>query len=104
MPPSEQAVHLTRVPGDVQRLEIELARERVERPHDVGDRLVAVDVLPGRGGVLRLRQQCRVGLLDHLLAEVDVRHAVVEDRVVEDVVRRLGQVEGEVTERRGLTP
>ncbi len=99
---AEQAVHLARVAGHVQRLEVELARERVERAHDVGDRLVTVDVLPGRRRVLRLGQQRRVGLLDHLLAEVDVRHAVVEDRVVEDVVRGLGQVEREVAERRRL--
>ena len=44
VPPAEQAVHLARVPGHLQRLEVEAAGERVERPHDVGDRLVAVDV------------------------------------------------------------
>ena len=49
-----------------------------------------------------LRQQRRVGLLDHLLAEVDVRHAVVEDRVVEDVVGGLGEVERQVAQRRRL--
>ena len=100
--PAEQAVHLTRVARDVQRLQIELAGERVQRPHDVGDRLVAVDVAAGSGGRLGLGQQRRVGLLDHLLAEVHVRHAVVEDRVVEDVVRGLGQVEGQVAQRRRL--
>ena len=94
--PAEQAVHLTRVAGHVERLEVELARERVERPHDVGDRLVAVDVTAGSGGGLRLGQERRVGLLDHLLAEVHIRHAVVEDRVVEDVVRSLGAVERQV--------
>ena len=104
VPAAEQAVHLARVAGHVQGLQVELAGERVQRPHDVGDRLVAVDVRVRRRRVLGLGQQRRVGLLDHLLAEVHVRHAVVEDRVVEHVVRGLGQVERQVAERRRLDP
>ncbi len=104
MTATEQAVHLARVARDMQRLEVELAGERIERAHDVGDRLIAVDILAGRGRGLGFGQQRRVGLLDHLLAEIDVRHAVVEDRVVEHVVGRLGEVEGQVTERRRLHP
>ena len=100
--PAEQAVHLARVAGHVEGLQVELARERVERPHDVGDRLVAVDVRVRSRRALGLREQRRVRLLDHLLAEVHVRHAVVEDRVVEDVVRGLGQVERHVAQRRRL--
>jgi hypothetical protein len=46
---AEQAVHLARVARHLQRLQVEVAGERVERPHDVGDRLVAVDVRPGAG-------------------------------------------------------
>ena len=98
MAASEEAVHLTRVAGDLERLEIEAARERVERPHDVGDRLVAVDVAVRGRRRLGRAQQCRVRLLDHLLAEVHVGHAVVEDRVVEHEVGRLGQVVGVVAE------
>ena len=56
----------------------------------------------GEGSVLGRLEQRRVGLLDHLLAEVDVRHAVVEDRVVEHEVGRLGQVVGVVAELRRL--
>ncbi len=99
---AEEAVHLARVARHVQRLEVELAGERVERPHDVRDRAVAVDrrVLGER--LLGLREHARVRLLDHLLAEVDVRHAVVEDRVVEHVVGGLGQVERVVAELRRL--
>ena len=52
--------------------------------------------------LLGLREHARVGLLDHLLAEVHVRHAVVEDRVVEHVVGGLGQVERVVAELRRL--
>ena len=102
VPPAEQAVHLARVAGHVEGLQVELARERVQRPHDVRDRLVAVDVRVRRRGVLGRREQARVRLLHHLLAEVHVRHAVVEDRVVEDVVRGLGQVEGHVAQGRRL--
>ena len=100
--PAEQAVHLPRVARHVQRLEIEVAGERVERPHDVGDRPVAVDVGVLGRRLLGLGQHARVRLLDHLLAEVHVRHAVVEDRVVEHVVRGLGQVERVVAELRRL--
>ena len=99
---AEQAVHLTRVARYVQCLQVELAGERVQRPHDVGDRLEPVDVTTRRRRVLGLGEQRGVGLLDHLLAEVDVGHAVVEDRVVEDVVGGLGQVERQVAERRRL--
>ena len=53
-------------------------------------------------GLLGLRQHGRVRLLDHLLAEVHVRHAVVEDRVVEHVVGGLGEVERVVAELRRL--
>ena len=102
VPAAEEAVHLARVARHLQGLEIELAGERVQRPHDVGDRPVAVDVGVRSELLLCLRQQRRVGLLDHLLAEIDVAHAVVEDRVVEHVVRGLGQVVGEVAQRRRL--
>ena len=51
---AEQAVHLARVTRDVQRLQVELAGERVQRAHDVGDRLEPVDVLMRRRRVLGL--------------------------------------------------
>ena len=41
---AEQAVHLARVARHLQRLQIEVAGEWVQRAHDVGDRPVAVDV------------------------------------------------------------
>ena len=99
---AEQAVHLARVAGHLQRLEVEAAGERVERAHDVGDRLVAVDVGVRRRRLLGPLEQAGVRLLDHLLGVVHVRHAVVVDRVVEHEVRGLGQVERVVAERRRL--
>ena len=101
---AEQAVHLARVAGHLQRLEVELAGERVQRAHDVGDRLVAVDVGVRRRRALGLREHRRVGLLDHLLGVVHVRHAVVVDRVVEHEVRGLREVERVVAELRRLDP
>ena len=101
---AEEAVHLAGVPGHLERLQVEAAGERVQRPHDVGDGLEPVDVRVGRGRLLRLLEEARVGVLHHLLGVVHVRHAVVVDRVVEHEVRRLGQVEGVVAERRRLDP
>ena len=101
---AEQAVHLARVARHLQRLQVEAAGERVERAHDVGDRLVAVDVGVRRRRLLGLLEQARVGLLDHLLGVVHVRHAVVVDRVVEHEVGGLGEVERVVAERRRLHP
>ena len=102
---AEQAVHLARVARHLEGLQVEVAGERVQRPHDVGDRPVAVDVRRAARAVCSaFCEQRRVRLLDHLLAEVHVAHAVVEDRVVEHVVRGLRQVEREVAERRRLHP
>jgi hypothetical protein len=57
-----------------------------------------------RLGGLRLREQPGVGLLDHLLAEVHEHQVVLEDRVVEDVLSGLAEVDDPLAERRGLDP
>src|SRR3712207_8996140 len=57
---------------------------RSERPHDVGDRAVAVEVGVARFGRLRLREDARVRLLHHLLAEVDEHQVVLEQRRSEE--------------------
>ena len=93
VPPFHQAEHLARVAAHVQRLAVELAGERVERRHDVGDGAVAVDVGVRRRGLLRLVPDARVGLLDHLLAEVDADQVVLEDVVVEHVLGGLAEVD-----------
>ena len=38
VPTLHQAEHLAGVSADLERLAVELARERIERPHDVADR------------------------------------------------------------------
>ena len=88
-----QAEHLARVAADVQRLAVELAGERVERRHDVGDGAVAVLVGVRCRGLLGLLPDARVGLLDHLLAEVDADQVVLEDVVVEHVLGGFAEVD-----------
>ena len=99
-----EAEHLSRPATDLQRFPVELAAERVERPHDVGDGLVPVRIGVRRSGFLRLGQHARVGLGDHLLAEVDPDQVFLEDVVVEHVFRGLAQVDDPLAEIRGLDP
>ncbi len=97
-----QAEHLSRPPADLQRLPVELAGERVERPHDVGDGPVAVRVGVRRLGVLGLGQHARIGLGDHLLAVVHADQVLLEDVVVEHVFRGLAEVDEPLAEVRRL--
>ena len=98
--PLHQAEHLARVAADLQRLAVELARERVERPHDVADRPVAVVGGVRRLGAVGLLEHARVGLGDHLLAEVDPDQVLLEDVVVEHVLGGLAEVDDLLAERR----
>ena len=91
--PLHQAEHLPRVPGDLQGLAVELARERVERPHDVADGAVAVGLGVRRLGAVGLLEHAGVGLGDHLLAVVDPDQVLLEDVVVEHVLGRLAEVD-----------
>ena len=93
VPAFHQAEHLSRPPADLQRLPIELAGERVERAHDVGDGPVPVRVGVRCLGVLRLGQHARIGLGDHLLAEVHADQVLLEDVVVEHVFRGFTEVD-----------
>ena len=102
VPAFHEAEHLSRPPADLQRLAVELAGERVERPHDVGDRPVAVHIGVRRLGVLGLGQHTRIGLGDHLLAEVHADQVLLEDVVVEHVFRGLTEVDEPLTEVRWL--
>lgn len=95
-----EAEHLSRVTGDLQCLAVELTRQRVERPHDVADVLVAVGLgLRARGAVGQL-EDAGIGLGDHLLAVVDPDQVLLEDVVVEHVLGCLAQVDDPFTEVR----
>ena len=98
--PLHQAEHLPRVPADLQGLAVELARERVERPHDVADGRVAVVAGVRRLGAVGLLEHARVGLGDHLLAEVDPDQVLLEDVVVEHVLGGLAEVDDLLAEGR----
>src|SRR6476620_9314890 len=91
--------NVSRVPAHLQRLAVELATERVERPHDVADCLVSMGP-----GVRRLRpvgqlEDTGVGLADHPLAVVDPHQVLLEDVVVEHVLGSLAQVDDPLSER-----
>ena len=55
--------------------------------------LIAVEAGVGRLGLLGLWPDAGVGLLDHLLAEVDADQVVLEDVVVEHVLGGFAQVD-----------
>jgi hypothetical protein len=100
VPTFHEAEHLPRPPADLQRLPVELAGERVQRPHDVGDRAVSVSAGIGRLGVLGLGQHARIGLRHHLLAVVHADQVLLEDVVVEHVLRGLTEIDEPLTEMR----
>src|SRR5258707_1633463 len=85
--------HLARVATHMQRLAVELTRERVQRSHDIGNGPVAVVV-----GVRRLRRlgllpYAWISLLNHLLAEVHADQIVLKDIVIEHVLGSFAQVD-----------
>ena len=98
--PLHQAEHLPRVAADLQRLAVEVALDRVERSHDVADGAVAVDAGVGCLGVVGLLEHAGVGLLDHPLAVVHPDQVLLEDVVVEHVLRGLAEVDDPLTEVR----
>ena len=93
VPAFHQAEHLAGHPAHLQGFAIETAGERVEGPHDVGDRAIAVQIGVGRLGSLGRVEDARVGLLDHLLAEIDADQVILEDVVIEHVLGRFAQVD-----------
>ena len=95
-----QAEHLAGVPADLEGLAVELAGERVERPHDVADGLVAVGRRARGLGAVGELEHAGIGLGDHLLAVVDPDQVLLEDVVVEHVLGGLAEVHDLLTEGR----
>ncbi len=95
-----QAEHLPGVSGDLQRLAVELAGERIERSHDVADRRVSVVRRVGSLGAVRLLQHAGICLGDHPLAEVHADKVLLEDVVVEHVLSGFAQVDDLLAECR----
>jgi hypothetical protein len=88
-----EAEHFARQPAHDEGFAVELAGERVERRHDVGDGAVLVQVRVRGGRPLRLVPDLGVGLLDHLLAEVHADQIFLEEAVVEHVLGGLAEVD-----------
>ncbi len=100
VPSLHQAEHLSGHPAHLKCFAIEAAGERVQGPHDVGDLAIAVQISVGRLGTLGQIEDSRVGLLDHLLAEIDAHQVVLEDVVVEHIFGRLAEVDDPLGHRR----
>ena len=100
VPSLHQAEHLARAAAHLQRLAVELTLERVERPHDVADRAVAVLGRVRRLGRVGAFEHAGVGLRDHPLAVVDADQVLLEDVVVEHVLGGLAEVDHPLAEVR----
>src|SRR5579862_6256660 len=95
-----QAEHFTRHAAYLERFEVKLAGEWVQRAHDVGDGLVAVRVRMRARGFFRLRQHAGIGFLDHLFAEIDADQVVLEDVVVEHILGGFAEIDDPFGDRR----
>ena len=100
VPPFHQAEHLAGHAAHLQRFNIEGAGEGIERLHDVADGLEAMQFGVRRGGFFGLFPHAWIGFLDHLFAEVHADQVVLEDVVVEHVLRRFAQVHDPLGHRR----
>lgn len=87
-----EAEHLAGCAADLECLAVELARERVQRAHDVRDGAVAVLCFMRRAGVLSFGQDAGVGFGHHLFAVVHANQVLLEDVVVEHVLGGLAEV------------
>ena len=100
VPAFHQAEHLARHAAHLQRFAIELAGERIERLHDVGDGTITVLGGIRSGSFLGLIEHARVRFLHHLFAEIDADQVVLEDVVIEHVLGGFAQIEDPLAERR----
>ena len=82
-----------------ERFAIELAGERIQRPHDVGDGAVAVHARRWGAVYFGLVPDAGIGLLDHLLAEIDADQIVLEDVVVEHVFGGFAEIDDPLGQR-----
>ena len=93
MPALHQAEHLPGQPAHLKRLAVEGAPEGVERPHDVGDRPVAVQGGVRGLGPLGSIQHAGIRFLDHLFAEIDADQVILEEVVIEHILGGLAEVD-----------
>src|SRR5215831_5587822 len=102
MPSLHETEHLARAAADGKCFAIKLAREWIQRRHDVCNGPISVDT--GMRGFFALRSvpHTWIGFFDHLLAEIHADQVVLENVVVEHVLRGLTEVQDPFAERRRL--
>ncbi len=84
--PFHQAEHLPGHAAHLQSFQIEPTSERIQRVHDIGDVLIAMQICMGSFRLQRLLPHAGIGLFHHGLAEVHADQIVLEDIVVEHVL------------------
>ena len=99
VPAFHEAEHLARQPTHLQRFEIELALERIQRPHDVGNGAKTMQRGVRGIGPLGLREHAGIGLSNHPLTEIDADEIVLKEVVVEHVLGRFAEVDDPVSKR-----
>ena len=98
--PFHQAEHLAGHAADLQSLEIESARERIQRLHDVADGFIAMQFGVRRGCLLRLLPDTGIGFLHHRFAKIHADQVVLKDVVVEHVFGGFAKVDNPLRHRR----
>jgi len=88
----------------VECLAVELADEGVKRAHDIADGAISMIFCMRSGSVICLLKHSWIGLFHHLLAEVNADQVLLEDVVVEHVLRRLTQIDNPLTQCWWLYP
>src|SRR5579885_827136 len=88
-----QTEFLACIAAHLQAFEIEFAREGIESANDIADSAIAMLSGMRSFGLIRQLKHARIGFLHHLLAVVNGDQVLLEDIMVEHVLRRFTQVE-----------
>ncbi len=92
VPAFHQAEHLACQAAHLKSFAIKRAGERIQCPHDIGNRPESVQIGMFGHGRFRLGQHFRIRLLHHLLAKVDAHQIVLENIVIEHVLGGLAEI------------
>ncbi len=95
--PLHQTECLASIATHVERLAVELADEGVKRAHDIADGAISMIFRMGSGSIICLLKYSWIRFFHHLLAEVNADQVLLEDVVVEHVLRRLTQIDNPLT-------
>src|SRR5260370_23586791 len=92
MAPFHQTEHFTGHPADLESLTIKLALKWVERGHDIRYSTIPVILGMRSFSCLGFLPDSRIGFAHHYFAEIDADQIVLENVVIEHVLRCLTQV------------